>query len=59
MIEITGMPNSTPIQKGVQEIKKVAKETNQALKKATAQTNRIKQGVTRLEKAIKGSRFKI
>ncbi len=55
MIEITVIPSSQPLQK----IKKVVKETNQALKKATAQTNRIKQGVTRLEKAIKGSRFKI
>ena len=59
MIEITIMPSSTPAQKGVQEIKKAEKETSRALKKAAAQTNRIKQGVTRLEKAIKGSRFKI
>lgn len=59
MIEITVLPNSTPVQKNVREIKKAHKEVSKALKKATEQTNRIKQGVTRLEKAIKGSRFKL
>ncbi len=59
MIEITVMPNSKPSDKGIQKIKKAQKETSNALKKATEQTNRIKQGVTRLEKAIKGSRFRI
>ncbi len=59
MIEITVLPNSKPSQQRRQEVKKLEKQATKTLKKVTAQTNRIKQGVTRLEKAIKGSRFKI
>ncbi len=59
MIEITVLPNSRPSQQSTQEIKKAQRETTKALQKVTGQTNRIKQGVTRLERAIKGSRFRI
>lgn len=59
MIEITVLPNSKPSEQSVQEIKKVQKQTSGALRKALAQTNQIKQGVSRLEQAIKGTRFKI
>ncbi len=59
MIDITVFPNSRPSDQEVKKVERAGKEINKALKKATEETNRIKQGVSRLEKAIKGSLFRI
>lgn len=59
MIEVTVLPNSRPSEQGLQEVKKAGKEISKTLKKAAEGTNRIKQGITVLEKAVKGSRFRI
>ena len=59
MMEITVLPNSKPSEQGLRKAKKATKEITQTLKKATEETNRIKQGVNRLEKAIRGSRYRI
>jgi hypothetical protein len=59
MIDITVLPQSRPSERGLKKMTKVTKEANQAFKKVAEETNRIKQGVSKLEKAIKGTRFRI
>lgn len=59
MIDITVLPNSKPSEQGITEIKKGQREIKKTVKAVTKQTNRIKQGVAELEKAIKKSRFRI
>jgi hypothetical protein len=59
MLEITVLPGSKPSEQGLRKVRKVTKEITQTFKKATEETNRIKQGVTRLEKAIRDSRYRI
>jgi len=59
MIDITVLPNSRPSEQEVKKVERAEKEISKSLKKAAEETNRIKQGVTRLEKAIKGTRFRI
>lgn len=59
IIEITVLPNSKPSQQEVQTIKKVERQVDKTIKRMVQETNRIKQGVTKLEKAIKNSHFRI
>lgn len=59
MFEITVLPSSRPSEQVLQKAKKAQDGVARTLKKAAEETNRIKQGVTRLEKAVKGSRFRI
>lgn len=59
MVEITVMPHSKPSDQEkleVRKIERVSKKLNKDLKQAT---DRIKQGVSQLEKATKGSPWRI
>ena len=55
MIEITVLPNSRPSDEIVTTIRKAAK----AVKNVNKSMNSIKAGVRRLEKSLKGSKYKV
>lgn len=59
LVEITVLPKSRPSEQHVNKIKTAEKKVTKNLKETTANLNRIKQGVSRLEKAIKGTKFRI
>lgn len=59
MIEITVLPKSRPSEQQASKIERAEKEASKHLKDAANNLNRIKQGVSRLEKAVKNSRFRI
>ncbi len=59
MIDITVMPNSKPSDQVQGEVKKVTREAEKANRELKKATDRIKQGVGQLEKATKGTRWRI
>lgn len=59
MIEITVLPKSRPSEKVELGIKKVTKELKNSERDMKKANNRIKQGLSELEKATKGNRWRI
>ncbi len=59
MIEITVLPKSRPSEQAELGIKKVAKELKDSERTIKKANDRIKQGLSQLEKATKGNRWRI
>jgi hypothetical protein len=59
MIEITVLPKSRPSEQVELGIKKVTKELENSKRTMKKANDRIKQGLSQLEKATKGNRWRI
>jgi hypothetical protein len=59
MIEITVLPKSRPSEQAELGIKKVARELKESERTMKKANDRIKQGLSQLEKATKGNRWRI
>lgn len=59
MIDITVLPNSRPSEQARTEIKKVTKSLKDSEREVKKASDRIKQGLSHLEKATKGNRWRI
>ena len=59
MIEITVLPKSRPSEQVGIEIKKVARDLKNSERSIKKANDRIKQGLSELEKATKGNRWRI
>ena len=59
MIEITVLPKSRPSEQAELGIKKVARELKESERTMKKANDRIKQGLSQLEKATKGTRWRI
>lgn len=59
MIEITVLPKSRPSEQAQAGIKKVTRELKDSERKMKKSNDRIKQGLSQLEKATKGNRWRI
>lgn len=59
MIEITVLPKSRPSEQAELGLKRVERELKNSEKTIKKANDRIKQGLTQLEKATKGNRWRI
>ncbi len=59
MIEITVLPKSRPSEQVELGIKKIARELKKSERTVKKANDRIKQGLSQLEKATKGTRWRI
>lgn len=59
MIEITVLPKSRPSEQAELGIKKIAREIKKSERVVKKANDRIKQGLSQLEKATKGNRWRI
>lgn len=59
MIEITVLPNSRPSAQAKLGIKKIERELKKSGRTVKKANDRIKQGLSQLEKATKGNRWRI